>query len=75
MTPIEIMRNGLWVRADGLNAVKRGDTFRIIGRNNERGNPHTAEHDAAQRPHPRRKDILVWSVDDSIFEPVPRAKK
>jgi len=75
MTPVEVMRNGKWVREDGLQAIKRGDLFRLIGRNNERGNPHTAETDAVQRPHPKRKDTLVWSVDDQVFEPVPRAKK
>jgi hypothetical protein len=72
MTPVEVMRDGQWVREDGLHAVKRGDLFRLIGRNNERGNPHKADADAVQRPHPKRKDTLVWSVDDQVFEPVGR---
>lgn len=71
MTPVEVMRDGKWVREDGLQDIKRGDVFRLIGRNNERGNPHTAETDARRAKHPKRPEHEVWAVD-TVYEPIGR---
>lgn len=71
MQPVEIMKDGSWVRIEGLHEVKKGDEFRVIGPNKEAGNPHVAKSDAVLKPHPRRGSIKVWCVD-SVYEPIPR---